>query len=339
MAERWRYPLRMPHPDRAAVRAFAEAFEGATGERVEPEAFCFGDSPAMADELAALVMSGRKRATGGGVQAHEHDGEELPRPGQHWVLYDGSGQPVCVARSDEVSVGPLNETLDPAFAWDEGEGDRTYEDWLSGHAAYWRRTLPEIGAEFDPGMPVVLVRFSVVWPDQDQTQVLTARGSLRVRHAWTQDRAWLTETIRERWGGCVVSRGELQHPGRLPALIAVDDAGHRVGVLTFRPRPGGETEVVTVDALESSAGVGGLLLDAAVAVGRREGWRRLWLITTNDNTVALRAYQRAGWNLVAVHRDAVTAARDLKSSIPRCGLDGIPMRHELELELPLGGGS
>ena len=109
--------------------------------------------------------------------------------------------------------------------------------------------------------------------------------------------------------------------------------------MTFRPRPGSgdgvETEVVTVDALESGRGVGSLLLDATGTLARRVGWRRLWLVTTNDNTPALRFYQRAGWDLVGFHRNALARSRVLKPSIPQMGLDSIPIRHELELELPL----
>ena len=109
--------------------------------------------------------------------------------------------------------------------------------------------------------------------------------------------------------------------------------------MTFRPRPGSgdgvETEVVTVDALESGRGVGSLLLDATGTLARRVGWRRLWLVTTNDNTAALRFYQRAGWDLVGFHRNALAQSLVLKPSIPQMGLDSIPIRHELELELPL----
>lgn len=70
--------------------------------------------------------------------------------------------------------------------------------------------------------------------------------------------------------------------------------------------------MVTVDALEPGRGVGSLLLEAVVRLARRDHWRRLWLITTNDNTPALRFYQRAGRDLVALHRDAVTAERRVK---------------------------
>jgi hypothetical protein len=38
---------------------------------------------------------------------------------------------------------------------------------------------------------------------------------------------------------------------------------------------------------------------------------------------------------VALHRDALDRSRELKPSIPATGHDGIPRRHELELELRL----
>lgn len=69
----------------------------------------------------------------------------------------------------------------------------------------------------------------------------------------------------------------------------------------------------------------------------RRGADRLTLITTNDNTHALRFYQRYGFDLVALHRHGVDAARRLKPGIP-AEADGIPIRHELELELPLSAG-
>jgi hypothetical protein len=171
------------------------------------------------------------------------------------VVYDGAGQPVCVIRTDDLSVGSLDEVLDPAFAWDEGEGDRTYEDWLAQHSAYWQRVLPNVGAEFTPKLGVVLKRFSVLWPQRDEAEVLAAREDAYVRPVWIEDRDWLADTMRQRWDGVVISRGQVLAPARLPALVAVDWGGLRLGALTFRPRPGSgdgvETEVVTVDALES----------------------------------------------------------------------------------------
>jgi len=49
----------------------------------------------------------------------------------------------------------------------------------------------------------------------------------------------------------------------------------------------------------------------------------------------MRFYQRRDFNMVAFYRDAVTEARQLKTEIPNVGYDGIPIRHELEMEFGL----
>ena len=82
----------------------------------------------------------------------------------------------------------------------------------------------------------------------------------------------------------------------------------------------------------ADAGWGTALVDAATAVARAAGCRRVWLITTNDNIDALRFYQRRGFTLVAVHAGAIDAARRVKPAIPRVGGHGIPIRDEIELE-------
>jgi hypothetical protein len=49
----------------------------------------------------------------------------------------------------------------------------------------------------------------------------------------------------------------------------------------------------------------------------------------------LRLFQKRGFSLVAVHRNALEASRRLKPEIPFTGMDGIPIRDEIELELLL----
>ena len=60
--------------------------------------------------------------------------------------------------------------------------------------------------------------------------------------------------------------------------------------------------------------------------------QRLWLVTTNDNLAALKFWQKRGYRLVAVHRNAIAQARRIKPQIPITGQDGIPIRDEIELE-------
>ena len=152
--------------DRAAGRAMFEAYLAANPQ-LPPEddvvVECFGDSPALADELLAYVVDGPKRATAGLVAGYAAEGEPLPRIGSHWVACDGSGTPRVVLRCLELRLGPLH-SVDEQFAWDEGEGDRTLESWLEGRRRYFARECGRIGIEFSDEVQVCFERFRVVWP-------------------------------------------------------------------------------------------------------------------------------------------------------------------------------
>lgn len=158
--------------------------------------------------------------------------------------------------------------------------------------------------------------------------------TVTVRPATSDDADYVRSVLIASWDSTkVVAHGDLIDATECPTLIAEAD-GIPAGVLTYRIGADG-LEVVSIDSQLSRAGVGTALLAAAAEIGRKAGAARLWLITTNDNIAALRFYQRRGLDLVALHRNAMTAARELKPQIPERGAHGIPIRHELELELPL----
>jgi ribosomal protein S18 acetylase RimI-like enzyme len=155
-----------------------------------------------------------------------------------------------------------------------------------------------------------------------------------VRALTEQDRSWVEAQIVERWGSpFVVSRGRLHEPVALPGFVAVRD-GHRVGLLTYAIE-GRACEIVTIHSLEEQRGIGADLIEAVRRVASEAGCTRLWLITTNDNLEALRFYQRRGFVLAAVHRNAIDDSRRLKPEIGTLGLHGIPIRDEIEVEMPL----
>src|SRR5215472_17515022 len=97
------------------------------------ERFSFGDSPKLADELVELVLGGKKRATCWAAS-------EGPKTqvGKQWVVMDGSGVPVAVIETVELTQRRLDE-VDAAFAFDEGEGDRTLASWRNAHRNYFGR--------------------------------------------------------------------------------------------------------------------------------------------------------------------------------------------------------
>lgn len=156
----------LPDVDVEAVeRFFADAIaSGAVAPKARyVDADCFGDTPGLADSLLDLILRGPKRATAGSLVEYEAAGVALPAVGGLFVATDGGGQPRAVLRTTEVRVGPLS-SVDDQFAWDEGEGDRTREDWLRMHTAYFTRMFERLGIEFLPDPDVVFERFEVVYP-------------------------------------------------------------------------------------------------------------------------------------------------------------------------------
>jgi GNAT superfamily N-acetyltransferase len=138
------------------------------------------------------------------------------------------------------------------------------------------------------------------------------------------------------WGAVVARLGELLTIADLPSLLAEVD-GEPAGLLTWRlDEATGEIEVVALEAWVRARGVGAALLRALRGEASALGASRLWLITNNDNLAAIRFYQRRGWDLVAVHRHAAHRSRAVKPTLPLVGEHGIPVRHEVELELLIG---
>jgi GNAT superfamily N-acetyltransferase len=143
-------------------------------------------------------------------------------------------------------------------------------------------------------------------------------------------RAWARVLLVESWTGpMVVSRGRLYDASRLPGLVAIYQ-GRPAGLATYLIERD-SCELVTLDSQVPGVGIGSALLTGVKEIAAAANCLRLWLITTNDNTVGLRFYQRQGFVLVALHRGALAESRRLKPQIPQFGLDGIPLLDELEL--------
>jgi RimJ/RimL family protein N-acetyltransferase len=120
--------------------------------------------------------------------------------------------------------------------------------------------------------------------------------------------------------------GIIHHADRLPGFLAIE-ADQPVGLVTHSLK-NGDCEIVSLDSLESGKGIGTSLANAVVALASDKGCNRVRLITMNDNMPVIRFYQKSGFVLVAVHRDAIRESRKLKPGIPERGIDGIPIRDE-----------
>lgn len=140
---------------------FREAFDADAPGEDDYQAWSFGDTPGMADELGALVVDGTKTGTASLAWEYGVDNEPLPRPGEYSIVLDGNGDPLCIIKTTRVYIESFNE-VDEEQAYAEGEGDRSLEYWRDAHWNYFSRRCEILGRAPSETMPVVCERFEVV---------------------------------------------------------------------------------------------------------------------------------------------------------------------------------
>jgi predicted N-acetyltransferase YhbS len=117
-------------------------------------------------------------------------------------------------------------------------------------------------------------------------------------------------------------------------LVALD-AGRVVGhlQLTDTDQPSAaEIKNMAVAASHQGRGIGRALVRAAIDLARREGRSTLVVATAAADTGNLRFYQRVGFRMRSIERDAFTAATGYE---PGLEVDGIELRDRVWLDLPL----
>lgn len=156
----------------------------------------------------------------------------------------------------------------------------------------------------------------------------------QIRPIDKNDRDWIVSFLKKTWGNPkIVTRGKIHQADKLPGLIALQK-DKPLGLLIYRIE-GKKCEIITMNSLKKRMGIGAALLNAVKKTAVLSKCRYLWLITTNDNLEALKFYQKKGFSLVAIHRNAIEKSRKLKPEIPLKGVNGIPIKDEIELEYVL----
>ena len=145
---------------RAHVNELAAYWGPKPLDSLQPPASAFGGTAEVADELADLIVSGRKTSTAGALWDYEAAGEALPERGSLEIVLDGSGHPRALLMTTAVEVVPFDEvTAEHARA--EGEGDLSLTHWRRVHEDFFTScAVHEKG--FRPDMPVVCQAFDVL---------------------------------------------------------------------------------------------------------------------------------------------------------------------------------
>ena len=158
--------------------------------------------------------------------------------------------------------------------------------------------------------------------------------TFQIREIRQSDKPWILEYIKNYWGSnIIVSRRKRYSIDKLYGFIAIHDTEY-VGLVTLKI-DNQACQIITMDAIIENIGIGTSLLEKAIEYAIAQECRKVWLITTNDNTPALRFYQTRGFRLKAIYCNEIEFSRKLKPEIPTYGIDSIPIRDEIELEYAL----
>ena len=148
------------------------------------------------------------------------------------------------------------------------------------------------------------------------------------------NRAAVNAFIKENWfTTAMVLRGRVIDMTKTDGYFA-SQGGKIIGLVTYIFYRD-VCEITSLNSLVENRGLGTRLLDIAIEAARENGCSRVVLITTNDNIRAIRFYQKRGFDMAHLYRNALDVSRRLKPEIPLIGEDSIPLRHEIEFEMEL----
>lgn len=295
----------MPPQVPARHAAFWSAFAATRSSDPTPfflEAFHFDDNQPSADELAALVQQGRKRATAALLWAHEGEDKRVPQPGDLSIVTDFAGRACCVIETRRVDIVPFDQ-VSAEFAATEGEGDGSLAYWRHAHEAFFGRECQRIGRVPAPDMPVVCERFDVVY----------APPALRVDRFEPHHQAGVIATILpiqtaefglpitlEAQPDLLDIAGFYQHgSGNFWVALAADEV---VGTIALLDIGGGQAALrkmfVRAAFRGRDAGVAQSLLDSLLDWARVQQLRRVLLGTTERFHAAHRFYEKNGFSFI-----------------------------------------
>ena len=115
------------------------------------DTIAFGGAPDEADTLLDLVLEGRKTATCWAARFGQ-----LTHVGRRVALQDSVGRRRAVLETVSLERQRFCD-VDEAWAWEEGEGDRSLDHWRRAHRAFFERE-----GYFAPEMELWCERFRVV---------------------------------------------------------------------------------------------------------------------------------------------------------------------------------
>ena len=155
---------------------------------------------------------------------------------------------------------------------------------------------------------------------------------MQIKKVTNNDHDWLKKVAKDEWGGefCVFL-GKKFYIHELDGFYSEDEAGKKLGFITYEIQDH-FCEIMNLSAFKKFQGIGTALLEKVIQEAKSQKCKKIIVRTTNDNLDALRFYQKKGFVISKIYKNALDADRKIKPSIPKIGDYGIEMRDCIELE-------
>ena len=157
---------------------------------------------------------------------------------------------------------------------------------------------------------------------------------MNIERICNQNRKSVNDFIMEHWYTTkMILRGEEIDMTAVEGIV-ISENGEIIGLLTYIVYDD-TLEITSLDSLRENQGIGTMLLERVTSIAKEAGCKKIVVVTTNDNIKDIRFYQRRGYDMAHLYRNALEVSMKLKPEIPLIGENGIPLRHEIEFEMIL----
>ena len=138
--------------------------------------------------------------------------------------------------------------------------------------------------------------------------------------------------IIKGWGSdIIVTRGKCYRAEDLDGILVYDN-GKIIGLGLYRIKR--DCEIVLLETFVQNKGIGTQIIEKIKEIAKSKNCKRIWLITTNANINALGFYQKRGFHISNIYKNAMEKSRKIKPEIPRME-NGIEIRDEIEFEMEM----
>ncbi|MGH6611826.1 MAG: GNAT family N-acetyltransferase [Burkholderiaceae bacterium] len=273
------------------------------------QAWYFGDSAPLAHALAELVLHGPKRATAALGLAADALPQTAAVPNGYSVVTELDGTPRAVIRTTVLERRKFRD-VDAAFAWDEGEGDRTLDDWKRAHWNYFSRECEKLDCTMSEDVEVCLERFELLYPFEQALNPIDCGARIvpaYIPGALAQSCALQTRYYARHHGfGAVFEAGRMADIGAFldrydasrDGVWLVVQHGCVLGsiVIDSAKRPAAQLRWFIVDESLRGSGFGQRLMSAAMDFCR-ERFTSVFLETFRGLDAARHLYEQHGFLL------------------------------------------